>query len=154
MNSAKEIRRLYQYIDKLENTGWIVLELDKNVEKAAAEAASTERIYKEVHRLYDDDEHWAYTSSKGLGEYLAAIAVKVREDAIPYEQIEDTILEYPSWKEYVPNGYYIFTVSEKGWETRYKSASKTRLDEAIKAWNDGDKKFQEVIKDFPEIEPY
>ena len=154
MNNEKELRKVYQYTDKLENIGWVVLELDRNVEKATAEAEATERIYKEVHRLYDDDEHWVYSPSKGLGEYLAALAVKVREDAIPYETIEDTILEYPSWKEYVPSGYWIFTIREKGWETRYKTASKTRLDEAIQSWTASNNTFKEVIKDFPEIEPY
>lgn len=84
-------------IEKFDNIlfeakGWIVLELDRNVEKAYGEAEATERIYKEVHRLYDDDEHWVYSPSKGLGEYLAAIAVKVRDDAVPYEQIEEAIL--------------------------------------------------------------
>ena len=151
MNNVKEIRRLYQYINKLHDTGWSILEIEK-CNEAAAEAA--EKEYSEVHRLYDDDEHWYFSATKGLGEYLAALAVKVREDALPYEEVEDIILEYLQWAEDIPNGYWVVIVRENGWETRYKAASKNQLDEAVQAWNNGDKKFQEVIKDFPEIEPY
>ena len=154
MNSVKEIRNLYQYIDKLHNTGWVVLEFGRNTKKAAAEADAAEKEYSEVHRLYDDDEHWCYSPTRGLGEYLAALAVKTRDDAVPYEDIEDVILDYPSWVEWVPDGTWIVTICENCWETRYKAASKTSLDEAIQSWNESNKTFQEVIKDFPEIEPY
>ena len=84
-------------IENLDNilfeiNGWSVVELSRDIESATAVAEEAERTYSEVHRLYDDDDHWVYSPTKGLGEYLAALAVKIRDDAVPYSEVEEAIL--------------------------------------------------------------